>query len=539
MAFSARSAKAPRRLRVDPSAEGIAVPVVTYWAPPSGLDLLHKPNRIGKQYAAECLNMMLEDDRLISRRPYVILGTLSTEVMAAMKFITSRGVGYTLRFRRTAVERWTGSAWTALPGTYPLTATTSDYYTWTPFGDTLLFSQGKEGIYEFDALAGVVAAISGAPAAYGLTTFTGRVVAWNVRDPNWEPNRIKWSVKNNSHGWTGIGSGFEDLLSTPGGEVDRIMHILPITDTIALIFRSKSIWQMVETGVASAPFRFSRLHDNIGTESPRSIVMTPYGVVMVGVEDVYLISGTAAPIPVGDVVRTVLFSDVTDRARIVGAFDRITQSYRMVAPSGLPYEYRLSFRPGHRGWTRHNGNGILTHVAYGRKATAPRTIDGLTALSATIDGLTAVSPTIDGLSGTATDGIDGMIFTTDTAVVLESASASTDDYGAGPVAATVDLVTAQLSADRPLWRKKIIEAQLEYDAVASQTLIFEYSTDGGATFSAFGAPKAITSTTEPKLLKVTKTLVHRDLQIRVRSETLGKLRVHGLHLSVLDEAPAQ
>lgn len=100
---------------------------------------------------------------------------------------------------------------------------------------------------------------------------------------------------------------------------------------------------------------------------------------------------------------------------------------------------------------------------------------------------------------------------------------------------TINLTTGLLQAGSPLQKTKVIECQLEYESDASQTLVFEYSTDKGTTWTQYSTID-IVATDGPQILSVRKTLVGHNLQLRVRSATIGALRVLSFVPRIVAEA---
>ena len=97
------------------------------------------------------------------------------------------------------------------------------------------------------------------------------------------------------------------------------------------------------------------------------------------------------------------------------------------------------------------------------------------------------------------------------------------------------LATASIAAGSNLDKSKIIEIQVEYEATISQTLIFEYSSNSGLTWSTF-ATRAIIATNKPTILSVVRSITAHGLQLRLRSTTLGTLRLLAFIPRIVQEA---
>jgi len=102
------------------------------------------------------------------------------------------------------------------------------------------------------------------------------------------------------------------------------------------------------------------------------------------------------------------------------------------------------------------------------------------------------------------------------------------DTTGADVDSSIEIRTGFIVASDPLRKTELIEVQVAYESAVTQTLIFEYSTNGGTSWTTYST-KAISSTTRPSVLSVRKRLETEGLQIRVRSQTLGSLKLYALH----------
>lgn len=115
-----------------------------------------------------------------------------------------------------------------------------------------------------------------------------------------------------------------------------------------------------------------------------------------------------------------------------------------------------------------------------------------------------------------------------TLVIRENPTSSQDVTVTGvAIDSEIILATALLAAGSPLEQTKVIEVQMEYEAEESHALVFEYSVDKGATWAAYST-LTVGATLGPTILTVRKTITHHNIQFRVRSLKLGKLRVISL-----------
>lgn len=90
------------------------------------------------------------------------------------------------------------------------------------------------------------------------------------------------------------------------------------------------------------------------------------------------------------------------------------------------------------------------------------------------------------------------------------------------------LASGLLTAGMPLQRTKVVEVELEYESLASQSLSIEYSIDAGVTWGSYSTFD-VTTTNGPTVIARRKTLSHHNIQLRLKSTTLGRLRVIGFY----------
>lgn len=113
----------------------------------------------------------------------------------------------------------------------------------------------------------------------------------------------------------------------------------------------------------------------------------------------------------------------------------------------------------------------------------------------------------------------------DTIVAIEKQLTTKDtDITIGSVDTSIVIATALVATGNPLDRTKLIEVQLEYECDEGQQLWFQYSEDAGVNWIAYSTV-TVDETDGPTILSVRKTIVGHNLQVRIMSETLGKLRV--------------
>lgn len=516
-------------IQSDPAAPGLVEEPIELWQPPQGLDYLGSLDSVDKPYFVQSENLWLDRGRLRSRYGCINVGPGGTQVMAVVNFIKGNGAAYLLRFLQTDVEIWNGVSWTSI--FTGLTGGRDDMFCFTSFADTLIFSNGVDGMFKYDPAFGTVTQINGAPACRHLTTFDSRVIASNIGGVlGTLPSRIMWSVKDNSDIWpdtTGVsdedklGSGFEDLLSSPGGRIDIQRGVWPVNDTVALIVRSQSIWQMTPTSNFDAPFVFARLYDNVGTDAPYSIDAVPGGIVGLFRDNLYIIQGDGSITPIGDKVKDHILTETVTLGRVVGMYDPDTQNYWL---SNQVSVYRYSLLD--KGWTRHIYPFNIRAFYHTKSSAFGLTIDGLSAFSASINGLSAVFPSIDQMVGQRQEV--GNFFVTDsvTCYVVQEDPTRTQDFNNGvQVDSPLQIDSQSLALLNPFLRWTVHKAILQYESKMNQTLSIDYSYDG-ITWNSYSSAN-VTATVGPLPLVFRKVLDFQQMQFRLKSATLGQLTVWG------------
>jgi hypothetical protein len=481
-----------------------------FWSPPKGLDYLNRKSRIDPAHSPEMMNFLLDRGKLVTRHGTSQLGTAATApVMAVVNFVTGSGIGFLIRFLTTKLQLWDGAAWSDIGGAF--TGGVNDYWTYTAFNDTLLFSNNIDGLWEYAPLAGSFQQITLGPNARHLSTYGGRVVASAARGQEYT---TEWSDKNNSHAWGDayIGAGSEDLRSTPGGQVDQVIGTWPITDDIALMVRSNSIWQVTQTGDPEAPFRFERLYAKLGSRSRHSVDVVPGGLIFLSNDDVYMVD-TSKPQLIGQLVKDRIFA-TTDLTKAKGFYRPKLRQYWLTLGSDEVFVYSLD----DQGWTRlkypFNVRWMDESIPYYSGQTWDASVGTWDAQTTAWDQAlgTAQSPSFY----MATDEALGN-------VIREDTTSEVDLYTqAGKLLQGIEIQTPTLLPATPLDMVEIIETQMEYEAASNQTIICDYTSDGGITWTEYSR-KVLKVTTKTEILKMVKSLERNTLRLRIRSDGLGTL----------------
>lgn len=500
----------PRRLATFPprlqESDGRGVVQAPQWAPPKGFADNIPAGLMPVEYTPGSSNIRCTDSVLQTRWGTAELAAAaSNPVMALVVFSVSAGVDYFVRFTTVGVERYIGGSWSALTGP-ALTGTSLNQFSWTAWNDKLLFANGIDGIFEANVVAGTYAKLTSAPIARFVSTFAGRVVATQI---DVSGARVQWCVRNDNTDWTGLGSGFEDLLSTPGGRVDLNQGFFPVSDTVALMVRSNSIWQVTQTGLFDSPFTFERLYADIGTYAPYSIATIPGGIVMLANDDVLVVT-LSAPQSIGQGVRNTLLSGELPLA--TGTWEPRQNEYCICVPGSASETaskvWRYSFKSNT--WLPDDYQFGVRRI-HGAQFQATTSIDDL---AGTMDGLAG---TYDSLGVSARD--PGLLFAmrSSNRVARESVSWTSDVKSDGTIAnVPFHIDTTYIAPTDSINRTEVVEIQIQYACTRTVPLQVDYSVDGGSTWNLYST-YTVGATTGTETIRLTKTLEASHVQLRLSS----------------------
>jgi hypothetical protein len=232
-----------------------------------------------------------------------------------------------VRFRPNGWDRWDGAGWVSLGGA--LNGSPTDRVYSVVMQDKLLVANKVDQLSYWDGLdATPITNLSiDAPVPWFITPFGNRLVAARLKlGSETDPYAIKWSADGNITNWTSANLGAGTGTLEPegrGGGPDYITGLATI-ETAMVVFRQRSLVLAVRTGIGSQPFRFNTVVHGLGTDAPYSIANAGHavGVIFLGSDlNFYLFNGQTAPVAIGDPIRSLLRSQVSDPALCVGAMD--------------------------------------------------------------------------------------------------------------------------------------------------------------------------------------------------------------------------
>lgn len=492
-------------------------------------------------------NIVLSTDGMYICRPGTenVGSGISSPICGMVIFSSKTSSDYIVRVTTTGVDIWGGSSWSSLLGP-TLALDVYSFVEFTVWDEDLLFTDGSTGLYKVNVNDGTYSLVAGAAVGKHITTFGGRViVSYVIKDADTSvigvlPTRIEWCVKNNNADWLGLGSGYEDLLSSPGGTVDVQHGVFPANDVEAFVIRSSSIWVMNTTGYFDAPFQFTYRFDT-GTDSPYSITRVPpargeasgviYSQIMMLSQDDVVVVRPEGITPVGFPIRDQLLGGTLNPRRAIAGFEPRNREYWIHVPplndlntTSVVWRYRIDEKI----WTHCEYPFKLNRLAF-KDILYQQTMDQLTGTMEDLVGpydelgLAARQP------GALMAGSNGGTYS----VIREREGVVGDVNALGSASGIpIEIDTGMILSDSPLNDLMILMLEIHYEARQTIQAIFEYSIDGGTTWENYGL-LSMPATQGPRTLAYRNTLHRPRLQIRMRSNDGSTLQLHSLFIKIV------
>lgn len=522
--------------------EEMAQPVVL-WSQPDGMSTVGAIDSLTPEQASLVTNLFFGDSGKYEGR-YAMRGVGTggnVAVNGLFVFVSSAGTIYPIRFTLTGIDVYdvVGGVWHASVGT-ALSGTRDKWVTATCWGSNIIFCNQVDRPYTLDPVGLTHTILATAPVCRQLTTYNGRVVASYILTGGTFPSRIQWSIKNDSTDWASAGSGFEDLISSPGGFVDQQVGVYPISDTFALVVRSSSIWGMGVTGYVDAPFSFSFMYPGLGTLAPQSVVVSPLGIILLGIDDVYIISQTGYS-PIGTAIRDQLITLYSPYA--IGAYNQKTREYILFLPTVLTSNIINPYPPA----IAYGSNIWRCKLDPSEVITPYRPVTGKWTKCVYPNGAFAgaIERIAVGLYQDPTSGIQGldMYFEAFTntgpyAILAERKDVSSDQTttpGFDTATGAFTLVSGVVRADPDTGAKTLlVEVQIDHTSAFAGNATVTVSGDGGATFQAYGSA-VLAQTSYPTTVAVrgsAQFFEGNNLVIKVVSDVLTRSIISGIRAYV-------
>lgn len=264
----------------------------------------------------------------------------SNKILAIYSFKKDDGTYYVLRFTKSGIHLEGAGSWTALTGT--LTGGDSDYYNIIYAFNQCVFTNGIDDIKVIDAAVATFADLGNAPKYKYITSFYNRVVAGYFNDPaGRKPSQLGWSGDGNFTQWDGLvdpSAGSSSLIDNPSDTSDDITGVFGGSDVL-IIPKQRTIWLATKNPSASNPFRAFTAVFTHGSDAPRSIVRTGYGLVFADTETRKVYTYLPVPgnsvqqaEPISTYIENELFRSVSNVNDLRGSYNSETSEYSLIIP---------------------------------------------------------------------------------------------------------------------------------------------------------------------------------------------------------------
>lgn len=502
-----------------------------------GMDVMTPLPAIQRDRFRLLRNVALRYNTYQTREGTSVIGAIAaSELVYAVDVLLPNGSFYIVRFMTTGVNVFANGAWAATTGA-AFTANRASPFAITGWNDRILFTAGIGKIFELVfSPSFAITELADAPTnVIHLSTFNGRVVASIVDTVG---SRVAWSIKDDHTDWTGLGSGFEDLLSAPGGRPDQQTAVVPITDEIAFCIRSSSIWQIGNTGDFDSPFSFTQLYAHVGSKLPQTVAATERGVICVGdAAQVWDISPDGGAVDVAAPVSDEFKISFGAQRGMSATFDVKFHEYRVVIPTenSLTAQKVMRYSRSNKAWTQDIYPFPIKSIAY-TQFTKKTSIDEL------------IGP-IDSLIGQINDlGVSvrnpGCLYTMTNDsrwVVRDDGSRSSEalrdvSFGGAPIASGFRVESGDVYVSDPLRRQEFIELICWYEADAAVVLSFDYSYDGGVTWNLASQLTAPATGGRAQPVSVNRVADRPHMQFAVSAEQTPNLRIVSLQAMMREGA---
>lgn len=466
--------------------------MISYWRKPKGKNVIMPITDLPPNMAPELINLRVDRDLMTARPGTKLFGNSIISTVAQFGQFTApafplKGYGLTTDIPG---QVWKNDAGTwILVGNIGATNIVNTGIRAVPFGTGLFFAQaGSRGGWFWDTGADTLTNAT-VPGTLGTTThiasFNERIIVCT------SAFQVAWTAKDIATDFTAIGSGVEDLSTSPGG-LDAPIAVAAYTDVQAILVRANSVWLMSITGFVDIPFFFTLLAPGIGSNFPGTVIGTPLGAIFVSNDNVY-VANAGGISPIGDAIMPELAALMTPQA--IAGYNGVTREYRILPSPGDSVVYVYNFVQ--QAWYKYLYPSPMNFISSDQPFWDLTLNNGVIARD------------------NATDGLD-----------VNSSNVR--------VASTIEARTGAVLGVSPLNKTRVFEARLEYLSSGTQVLSFDYSTDGGNTWTPYSSV-TVNATTTPKVAYVRKAFTAQRPQIRVRSTNLTGLTIIGFEVFALEE----
>lgn len=265
-----------------------------------------------------------------------------------------------IRITKDKIYKNSGVSWTEVTGT-ALTGNDTDRIRWITTADltTDYFIYTNNGVDEIQVTNSALtthADLGNAPKARYICAFFNRIVAANIRGGSPNPILLMWSGDLNFDEWNptnDISAGSMPLMEAQADFSDAITGLFSFA-TVMLILRERSLWTVTKRPVASNPFIATAAFPSVGCDTPNSATQTRNGICWYDgrANQVYLYEVGGSPQPIGDPIKDLISSSITDKNKIHASYDVEKDTYILTIPSSLSTTTRIfKYNITNRAWT--------------------------------------------------------------------------------------------------------------------------------------------------------------------------------------------
>lgn len=317
-----------------------------------GLDFERDPIELDEGQTPNCVDVRLDSGGVSTDFDFSVFGSASASaadknIMALVPFELVDGTKLMMRMRPTKWDRWNGTTWLELGGT--LTGTTSDRLYTVVMQGRVVGANMVDKLKSWDGVDGnnVVDLSADAPIAAFITRIGTRMFAARIKvGSTIFPYNVAWCADGDITNWTTLGAGGTTLIPEGSNKDAGFITGLGTVEGGVVVFKQKGLQLGSLTGVGSAPFRFTTVDFQHGTESPWSICAGGAKVGLYFLGDDYMMyhfDGNSLPTPIGIPIYTVLKTSIANRRVVMCTVDSKNQELWVGIPTDTTGLLKLAY----------------------------------------------------------------------------------------------------------------------------------------------------------------------------------------------------
>lgn len=293
----------------------------------------------------------------------------SNKILNIFAIFTSVSGVAILRFTKDKIYKVTSTGWDEItPSGSANSGGDLDYFTLTLANDRVFFCQGIDNIREIDVGALTYDDLGDASSYKYVTNAFNRIIGAYLAGGSPVAYQIGWSGNLDFDEWdptVNISAGFTPLVNSPSDVDDTITGVYNGGKFI-IITRLRSIWVGLPTQAATQPFNFYAIIPTTGADTPRTIVLTSFGLIWYSYEnsEVYLWdmnSTQPQAVSISENCSRAIKSDINDPAYVFGSYSRETKCYSLfiantISSQVVCWEYSFLYK----NWVRNTKLNVST-----------------------------------------------------------------------------------------------------------------------------------------------------------------------------------